>query len=123
MRLLPALAEQTHVVGSNGRSQRTACLRIRNEHRLFGRKELGSFRHEVNAAENDHLRVCAGCLLSESQRISGNVRDSVKNFRRLVIVRENDSVELRLQLINSRHIRRVHGPFDVRKHTAKTVKY
>ena len=58
-------AEGGKRLGRAGIRQRAAGLQIWQQHGFVRAKNLGGLRHEVNAAEHDHLGVGGGGLARE----------------------------------------------------------
>ncbi|MEY9781881.1 hypothetical protein ABIA23_003283 [Sinorhizobium fredii] len=78
---------------------------------------LSSFevsRHEVHAALNDDLGVDLGSVAGELQRIADDVGNTVKNVRRLVVVRQDDGVALFLQPVDRMHVGCIGRPLECR---------
>ena len=86
------MSQQANVCGSNRCGQRTSCFQIRQENRFFRREQLCGFSHKVDAAKHNHVRIGLRSLACECQGIAGDVGDAMKDFRRLVIVGEDDGV-------------------------------
>ena len=47
----------------------------------------------MHATEHDHIRICLGGFLRETERIACKIRH-VLDFRHLIIMCENDGVQL-----------------------------
>jgi hypothetical protein len=73
--------------------ERTAGAEVGQEHRLLGTEDRGRLGHEVDAAEDDRLRVGRGRLAREAERVADVVRD-VLHLGSLVVVGEDHRVLL-----------------------------
>ena len=99
-------AEVGEGVGGAGVGQAAAGLQIRQQHGLVGIEDLGGLRHEVNAAEDDHLRIGAGGLAGEFEGVTDEI-GAVLNGVLLVVVRQDHRVALVPQAIDrGRAVRR-----------------
>ena len=67
---------------------RTPRRRVGNEHRLLWIQNRGSFRHKVDPAENNDIRLNLGGAAGEFQRVAREVR-CVLHFAALVVMCEN----------------------------------
>jgi hypothetical protein len=68
----------------------------------------------MDAALDDDLGVDLGRLLGELQRVADDVGDAVIDFRRLVVVRQDDGVALLFQPVDGGDIGCVDRPLDAR---------
>ena len=67
--------------------QRAAGAHVRDENGTPRVKQLGRFGHEVDAGEDDHIRIALPRHAGECERVADEVGDAVENLRRLVVVR------------------------------------
>ena len=67
----------------------------------------------MHARLYDNFRVRLGRLARELQRIPDEVCDAVEDFRRHVIVGENDGVLFAFECVDGQHIGRMRRPFDL----------
>jgi hypothetical protein len=63
-------------------------------------EQLRGLGHEMDAALDDDLGVDLGRLLGELQRVADDIGDAVKDFRRLVVVRQDNGVALLLHAVD-----------------------
>ena len=70
----------------------------------------------MHARLDDDLGVGLGRLTGERERIPDEIGDAVEDFRRHVIMGEDDRVALALQRVDGGDIGREHRPFDGRHH-------
>src|SRR5262249_52796296 len=61
---------------------------------------------------HDDVGLHLGRLAGKLQRVADKVRDAVVDFRRLIVVRQDDGVALVLQRVDGGHIGREERPFD-----------
>ena len=108
------LAQQAHVVAGDGGGERAAGAQIRDQHGLVGIEDLRGLGHEMHAALHDDVGVDLAGLARKLQRVADEIGDAIVDFRRLVIVREDDGVALFLQRVDRLHIGRKDRPFDRR---------
>ena len=73
--------------------QRTARVLVRQHDDFVRVQNFRRLRHEMNAAEDNDVRVGLRRLLRKPERIADEIRH-VLDFRHLIIVREDDGVEL-----------------------------
>ncbi len=66
----------------------------------------------MDAALDDDVCLDQRRLTGELERVAADVGNAVIDFRRLVVVRQNDSVALFFQAIDPVDVRRMHRPFD-----------
>ena len=111
-----ARAQQPHVGGGDRLGERAARLHVGDQHHLVGIEDFRGLRHEVHAALNDDVRVRLGRLAGELERIPDHVGDAIVDFRRLIIVRQDDRVALALERVDRLHVGREEWPFDRRHH-------
>ena len=76
--------------------ERASGALVRQNHDLVRAEDLGGLRHEMNAAEDDDIRLRARRLLGEPQGIPDKI-GHILNFRHLVVVGQNHSIQLFLQ--------------------------
>ena len=108
------LAQQPHVLAGDGGGERAAGAHVRDQHGLVGVQDLRGLGHEMHAALHDDVGVDLRRLARELERIADEVGDAVVDFRRLIIVRQDDGVALPLQLVDRLHIGREERPLDRR---------
>ena len=97
--------ERAHLLARDHVRHRTSGGRLRDEHRLPRVQDRRRLGHEVDAAEDDHLRLHRRRLARELQRVARVIGD-VLHLAARVVVCENDGFPLRRQLSNfllSRH--------------------
>ena len=75
----------------------------------------------MHAGQHDHIGIHLRRLARQGQAVADNVRDAVENFRRLVIVRENDGAARALELLDGVHILLHGGPFNGRDDVADAL--
>ena len=68
----------------------------------------------MHTALDDHFLIDHGRLARQLQRVALDVGNAMVDFRRLVIVRQNDRVALLLELVDPPDIGRMNRPFDGR---------
>ncbi len=110
------LAQQPHVLAGDGGGERAAGAQVRDQHGLVGIEDLRGLGHEVHAALHDDVGVDLRRLARELERIADEVGDAVVDFRRLVVVRQDDGVALLLERVDRLHIGREERPLDRRDH-------
>ena len=76
--------------------QRAARVAVREHHRLRRIHDLRRLRHEMHAAEDDHIRLRLLRLVTQPQRVTDEVRDLLDRLV-LVVVRQDDGVALFFQ--------------------------
>src|SRR5512133_3170265 len=84
--------------------ERAARVEVWDQHGLVRRQDLRGLGHEVDATEDDCLRVRGGGLAGQTERIADEV-GHVLDLGNLVVVREDDGVSLareRLHLVLNR---------------------
>jgi hypothetical protein len=81
----------------------------------------GGLGHEVHAREHDHLGIDLHGLAGERQAVAHDIGHAVEDFRRLVIVGEDDGVPLALQRQDGVDIRREFRPFGWQDHRLHLV--
>jgi hypothetical protein len=89
-------AEVGEGIGRTGVGQAAAGFQVGQQHRAARVEDLGGLRHEVDAAEDDHLGVGAGGTAGELEGVTdeiGAVLDGVV----LVVVGQDDGVALGLE--------------------------
>ena len=106
-----ALAHQPHVLRGDGVGQRTAGREVRDQHGLFRVQQLGRLGHEVHAGQHDDVGIDLGGFARQQQAVADDVGDAVEDFRRLVVVREDDGVAASLQLEDGVDVVGEGGPF------------
>ncbi len=106
------LAQQPHIGAGDRLGKAAAGAHVGDEHGLFRIQQLGGLGHEVHAALDDDFLVHHGRLAGELQRIADDVGNAMVDFRRLVIMRQDDRVALLLELVDPPHVRRMHRPLD-----------
>ena len=84
---------RAQLVGGDRRGERAAGVEVGDEHGLLGAEDRRGLGHEVDAAEDDRLRVGAGGLVREPERVADEVGD-VLHLGHLVVVGEDDRVAL-----------------------------
>ena len=67
----------------------------------------------MHAALDDDLLLHLGCFARKLQRVAADIGDAVEDFRRLIVVCEDDRVALLLQVVDRLHIGRHERPFDL----------
>jgi hypothetical protein len=72
---------------------RAAGAQIGHQHRLARREDLGRLRHEVHAAEDDHVGVGLRRFLREAERVAEVVADRL-DLHALVVVAQDHRVQL-----------------------------
>ncbi len=107
------LPEQTHIRTGDRCSQGAPCLGVRDQDRLLRRQHLGSLGHKMHARLHDDFGVGLGGFASELQRISDEIGDTMENFRRHVVVSEDNGILLALQRVDGLNVRRMNRPFDL----------
>ena len=109
------LAAQGADVGARDRGgERTAGFGVRNQHGLVRAEDFRGLGHEMDAALHDDVGVRLAGDARELERIPDHVGDAIVDFRRLVIMRQDDGVALLFQVVDRLHIGRVERPFDRR---------
>ena len=88
-----ALQPLRELVGRAAVGERAAGVQVRQQDLLVRVQDLRGFRHEMDAAEYDHLRARLRRLLRELERIAHEIRE-VLDLRVLVVVGEDHRVEL-----------------------------
>ena len=68
----------------------------------------------MHAALDNHIALGFGRFDRQLQAVANDIGNAVKNFRRLVIMRQNDGIFLFFQLVNGLDIGRKKRPFDRR---------
>jgi hypothetical protein len=111
-----ALAQQADVGRSDGGGERASSLQIRHQYDLARIEQLGRLGHEMHAGEDDHFGIDLGCLACQRQAVADDVCDTVEDFGRLVVVRENDRVAGALEVEDSVDVVGEARPFDRRNH-------
>ena len=81
------------LVGGDRVGERAAGVEVGEQHRLVGRQDRGRLRHEVDAAEGDHVGLGVGRLAREAERVAHEVRH-VLHLGHLVVVRQDHGVPL-----------------------------
>jgi len=84
---------RAQLVGRDRVGERAAGVEIRQQHRLVGRQDRGGLRHEVDAAERDHVGVRVGGLPRQAERIAHEA-GHVLDLGHLIVVGEDDGVPL-----------------------------
>ena len=107
------LAQQAYVGGGNGSGERTTGIGIGDQHGLGRGEDLGRLRHEMDAGLDDHLASVLAALARQLERVADEIRHAVEDFRRHVVVRENDGVLFPLQAVDGIDIGREYRPFDL----------
>jgi len=69
----------------------------------------------MNARHDDDRRIDGSSLAGEGEGIADEIRDTMIDFRCLIVVRQNDRVALFLRRIDCRNFRGEYGSFNVRK--------
>ena len=94
--------ESGEFIGGAVVRQGAAGIEIREHHGFLRAEDLGGLRHEVNAAEGDHIGIGAGGLAGQLKRVTDEIGD-VLNFRFLVVVREHHGIAFPLQPLDRLH--------------------
>ncbi len=81
------------LVGGDRVGEAAAGVEVRNQDLLVGREDRGRLGHEVDAAEDDRLRVGGGGGAGEAEAVAEVVGD-VLDLRQLVVVGEDHRVAL-----------------------------
>ena len=68
----------------------------------------------MNAAHHDYFRICFRSFPRQGERISRQVGNSMKDFGRLVIVRQDNGLSFQFELQDGGYIGGVDRPFDLR---------
>ncbi len=89
-------------------------FRIGDQHHLVRAHKLRCLGHEVDTALHDDVRVRLGCFLGELQAIAQDVAHAVEDFRRHIVVRQNDRVLLALEIADRLDVWRVSRPLERR---------
>ena len=79
------------LLGVDRRCERTAGSEVGQQHRLLGAEDHGRLGHEVDAAEDDRLRLGRSGLAREAERVADVVRD-VLHLGALVVVGQDHGV-------------------------------
>jgi len=79
------------LIGGAGLLERATGVGIGKDDDFSGVHDFRSFRHEMDTAENDHVRIRVLCLVGEAERIS-DVVAKILNVAGLVIVDQNHGV-------------------------------
>ena len=82
--------------------ERAAGSGIRNQDRSFWTKDLGSFRHEVDAREHDYTRGAGGGEAGQRERVA-HVIGGLLDLGSLVVVGEDHRVALGGEPPDPRH--------------------
>src|SRR5712671_4877884 len=109
-----AVAQHAHVLGRDRLRQRAAGAAIRDQHHFVRIEDLGGLGHEMDAALHDHARLGLGRLARELQRVADEIGDAIVDFRRLVIMRQNDGAALLLEIVDRLHVGGEKRPLDRR---------
>ena len=70
----------------------------------------------MDAGQDNHIGIGRGGTLRQRQGIPDDVGDAVEDFRRLVVVRQNDGVALAFQTQDGIDLGREDRPFEGRNH-------
>ncbi len=81
------------LLGGDGVRQGAAGPLVGDDDRLVRAEDLRSLRHEVDAAEDDDVRVGLGGDARQAEGVAHVIGD-VLDFRQLVVVRQDDGVAL-----------------------------
>ena len=90
------LTERLELVGRAAVFEAAAGVHVGQDHGLFRRQDLCRLRHEVHAAEDDHIAGGLLPLAGQLQRVADEVRN-LEDFRALIVVGEDDGVPLALE--------------------------
>ena len=85
------------IARGDGVGQRTARREIGDQHGLFRVQQLGRLGHEVHAGQHDDVGIDLGGFARQQQAVAHDVGDAVEDFRRLIVVREDDGVTRSLE--------------------------
>ena len=77
----------------------------------------------MNAAHHDYFRVCFRSFPRQGERISRQVGNSMKDFGRLVVVRQDYGFSFQFEFPDGGYIGGVHRPFDLRNDVPHTLIY
>ncbi|MCY1240684.1 hypothetical protein D9M72_535400 [compost metagenome] len=75
----------------------------------------------MDARENDHIGLNINRLASKRKTVANNIRYAMKNFRGLVIMRENNCIPLALEFKDCRDIVFEPHPFSLRQHRGYAI--
>ena len=81
--------------------ERAAGIQIRHQHFFIRTKNLCRFAHEMHAAHDDDVCLCAGSPLCQGQTIPYEVGD-ILDIPRLVIVCQDNGILFFTQLVDFR---------------------
>ena len=110
-------AQAAHVRAGDRLGQRTSGFRVGDQYDALWIQKLGGFRHEVNAAQHNHLGAAVHGLAGEGERITDDIRHPMEDFRGLVVVSEDDGIAFAFQTQDRIDIHRIARPFERRHHT------
>ena len=114
-------AQETDVVGVDRLGERAAGPGVGDQHRLRRIEQLGGLGHEMHARHHDHPRVPLGCLARQHQAVAHDIGDAMEDFRRLVVVGQDDRVALALEAQDRLNVVLEGGPLDRRDDAAHAL--
>ena len=79
---------------------------------MFGIEQLRRLGHEMHAGQNDDIGLDVHRLARKGEAVADDVGDAVKNFGRLIIMREHDRVAAALQRHDGVNVGSVERPLD-----------
>ncbi|ENN85225.1 hypothetical protein RHSP_55066 [Rhizobium freirei PRF 81] len=115
------LAQQGDIFGRDRFCQRAAGLQIRDQDRLFRIQQLGGLCHEMHAGKDDDVGLHFRSLAGKRETVADDIGNAMKDFRRLVIMRQDDGVVSSLQFEDRFDVILERQPFGFRDNAADTV--